>query len=132
MRKLWKVVAVLFFTLSVAACGGEGDSETNGTLTLTAAADVSANTVTMTATAVLTPVMTGSDISFTTQLFNSGGAIPFPLDAKCSGTRSTDVTGTATISCNFPQPTVDAKLQVSATSGGLAAIPVSILIPGVP
>jgi len=128
MNKMMKAGIALLFMFSIAGCGSEGDSETNGTLTLSAVAPVNAGTVTMTATAILTPGKVGSDISFTTYYFNAGGA--YPTGAGCSGTQKTDPTGTATISCNFIQISDPATLQISATSGGLAAIPVSIPIPG--
>jgi len=122
-----KIVASFMLIGFVSGCG-DGNSETNGTLTLSATAPTNAGVVTMTATSVLTPIQVGSEISFTTIMFNGSGALPVP--AACSGSRSTDLTGTATISCNITQPAVDATLQISATSAGLSSIPVSIPIPG--
>jgi len=126
LKGISKIIAALLLTAAASGCG-DGNSESNGTLTLTPAPGfplVNAGVVSMSATALLTPIQVGSEITFSMQLFNADGAIPLP--ANCSGTKNTDVTGTATISCNFLQPAADSTLQISAKSSGLTAIPVTI------
>lgn len=120
LKGIIKVLASLLLVVAVSGCG-DGNSETNGTLTITTVdAPVNAGTITMSASALLTPIQTGSEITFVTTMFNAGGALPVPVN--CSGTRNTDVTGIATISCNIPQPSAAATLQVSAIAGGLNAV----------
>lgn len=122
------------------ACGNvcEGNQIcTNGvcenipqTLSLTASAAVNAGIVNMSASALLTPLQLGSEVTFVTTMFNAGGSLPMP--PECSGKINTDVTGTARISCNISQPSVAATLQITASAGGLVAVPVTIPIAATP
>lgn len=122
LKGIVKIAGALLFVVYIAGCG-DSNSQSNGTLTLEGQATVNADskTVTMDASALLTPIQVNSEVAFTARLFNSNETISLPVE--CSGTKSTNVSGVATISCNFPQPTVASTLQISATSGGLAAYP---------
>lgn len=120
LKGIIKIIATLMLVVAVSGCG-DGNSETNGTLTFTGVtATPNAGVIAMSASAALTPIQTGSEVTFITTMFNAGGALPVP--AECSGTRNTNVTGIATISCNITQPGAAATLQVSATAGGLSAV----------
>ncbi len=125
VKGIIRIIATILLAAAVTGCG-DGNSETNWTLTLEASAPSNAGVVAMTATALLTPIQTGSEITFVTTMFNAGGALTVPTE--CSGKRNADVTGIATISCNITQPGAAATLQISATAGGLSAVPVSISI----
>lgn len=127
LKAILKVIATLLLTVAVAGCGS-GNSNTNGTLTLNDQGTGPSNgVVNLTVTAILTPAQVGSTISFSAQMYNAGGSLGATY--ACYGNRSTDVTGTAPFSCNILQPTVNATLEVNATSDGLPAIPLRISIP---
>lgn len=130
LNVIFKIVAAFLLVVAVSGCG-DGNSETNGTLTLTNEGTPIPpvnGIVNLKVSSVLTPIQVGSEINFSAVMYNqTGGSLGATY--SCTGQRPTDTTGTATFSCNIPQPPVNATLEVNATSGGLAAIPLHIFVP---
>lgn len=133
-KKIFVVMAILLVVISMAGCGDEGNSNTNGTLKLGTSVSVNKPAVGLTATTTVTPVKVGAlvNISVSQYGYNSSTGL-FEVIDSYSESKSTDITGTAVFDHNFQQsPNMSTTLEVTASIGGLhqtVRIPVDKFVP---
>ena len=124
IRNFLRITVALLLMVSLAGCGNDLNSNTNGTLSLTATAPVSGGTAFFSATAKVAPGRSGTlssiPVSFTAVQIGTDPSTSsiFTLTVP-SGELRTDNTGSVTWSHNFLQKTFDTTIQVTVNVDGL-------------
>ena len=128
-KGLLECAVALLLMFSIAGCGSDGNSNTNGQLTLTADAPVSGGYANLNATATVipgsgittgvTPGLPGADIDFIYSQYGPNGEI---VVKQTSESRPTNSLGVATFSKPFQQSQdMLTTIQITAKYYGLAS-----------
>jgi len=140
-KGILKLAVGVIFMLSVAGCGNEGNSNTNGTITLTADAPVTgAGTAVLNAAATVTPApltggvppgLAGAEVIFTaTQYGLDSGSGLFVTVETYTNKAFTNSVGVATMLAHaFQQQTFATTIQVTASSNALTSQTINIAVP---